>query len=136
MASIINYVADGTTQAFTIPFLYISTSEVKVFLDDVPCYDYTLTTSSTITLDVIPSSGVYVTIKRQTIVPAAVTFVEGTSLRADDLNLITKQGRNLAEEARDRADEGLTQTAAGLLNAQSKKISNVSNPVSLSLIHI
>jgi hypothetical protein len=115
MSSITNYVADGSTNQFQIPFTYISQLHVVVTVDGVsvtPTFinDTQLSVSST------PASGAAVIVKRVTPVGALVDFTDGSTLFESDLDLAHQQNRFIAEESRDRADAATATVNTNIAN--------------------
>ena len=115
MASIVNYTGDGTTDTFNLTFDYIDANNVAVLVNDVAA-SFTFLTDTSIQLTSAPASGAAIVIKRTTPVSALVDFADGSTLFETDLDLSAKQSRFLSEEARDRADDSLTQITANKAN--------------------
>ena len=115
MASIVNYTGDGTTDTYNITFDYIDANNVAVLVNDVSA-SFTFLTDTSIQLSSVPASGDSIVIKRTTPVSALVDFADGSTLFEADLDLSAQQSRLLSEEARDRADDALTQIGANIAN--------------------
>lgn len=115
MASIVNYTGDGTTDTYNITFDYIDANDVVVTVNDVSA-SFSFLTDSSIQLAAIPASGDAIVIKRDTPVAALVNFTDGSTLFETELDLSAEQSRFLSEEARDRADDALTQIGANIAN--------------------
>lgn len=129
MTSIVKYVADGTTREYSVPFDYISSSDVvvKVAGNSVP---YTFINSSTVLLDTTPTNGQLVVIKRQTSKVPLVDFTDGSTLFEADLDLANKQARFLAEEAIDETNETIkVDETDGVFDAKGLRIKNIAPPV-------
>ena len=121
MASIVNYVADGATNQFQIPFTYINQADVVVTVNGTtPTFTFVNTT--TINIASTPVSGAKVIIKRVTPLNALVDFTDGSTLFEADLDLAHQQNRLIAEESRDRAD-----SAIETLNANISDINSVAS---------
>ena len=115
MASIINHTGDGTTDTYNVTFTYIDANDVAVTVNDVAA-SFTFLTDTSIQLSSVPASGDAIVIKRITPVSALVDFTDGSTLFEADLDLSARQTRFLSEEARDRADNALTQLNANIAN--------------------
>ena len=138
MSSIINYVADGSTSTFQIPFNFIDRAHVVVTVDGTTVTP-TFINDAQLSISPTPTSGLKVTVKRSTPVGALVDFTDGSTLFEADLDLAHKQNRFIAEESSDRADSAIdtvnvnitsintvaADTAA--INAVSGNITNVNS---------
>ena len=127
MASIVNYTGDGTTDTYNVTFAYIDANDVAVLVNDVAA-SFTFLTDTSIQISSVPASGDAIVIKRSTPVSALVDFADGSTLFEADLDLSARQSRLLSEEARDRADDALTQINANIANIN--RVANVSSDVS------
>ena len=123
MSSIVNYVADGSTTTFQIPFTYISQSHVNVTVNGVSVTP-TFINDSQINLSPAPAVGFTVTIKRVTPVTPLVDFTDGSTLFESDLDLAHKQNRFLAEESRDRSDNAIATLNANIANINTVAANN------------
>ena len=115
MASIVNYVADGATNQFQIPFTYINQADVVVTVNGTTP-TFTFVNSTTINIASTPASGDKVIVKRITPVTALVDFTDGSTLFEADLDLAHLQNRLIAEESRERADNAIDTLNANILN--------------------
>lgn len=115
MASIVNYVADGATNQFQIPFTYINQTDVVVTVNGTTP-TFTFVNSTTINIASTPTSGAKVIIKRVTPLNALVDFTDGSTLFEADLDLAHQQNRLIAEESRDRADSAIATIDANITN--------------------
>jgi hypothetical protein len=98
--SYVTYTGDGATTARVVPFSYIQTSHVHVYLDDVETLLFTWVTAGQINITTAPAIGVVIKVARETPVTAPlVTFTDGPVRRAKELNNNTKQAIYAAEEA-------------------------------------
>jgi len=113
MASIVNYVADGSTNQFQIPFTYINQADVVVTVNGATP-TFTFLNSTTINIAATPASGAKVIIKRVTPLNALVDFTDGSTLFEADLDLAHQQNRLIAEESRDRADSAIATINANI----------------------
>ena len=119
MSSIVNYVGNGSTTQFQIPFTYINATHVIATVAGTATTAFTFLNSTTLTFDTAPASAATIEIKRVTPLAALVDFTDGSTLYEADLDLAHKQNRFIAEEARDRSD-----TAIATIN---NNISNKNN---------
>jgi hypothetical protein len=115
MASIVNYVADGATNQFQIPFTYINQSDVVVTVNGT-APTFTFLNSTTINIAATPTSGDKVIISRATPLNPLVDFADGSTLFEADLDLAHQQNRLIAEESRDRADSAIATINANIDN--------------------
>ena len=115
MASIVNYVADGATNQFQIPFTYINQADVVVTVNGTTP-TFTFVNSTSINIATTPASGAKVIIKRATPLNALVDFTDGSTLFEADLDLAHQQNRLIAEESRDRADSAIATINANITN--------------------
>ena len=89
----IQYVANGTSNAFTFPFVIFATSDIDVYLNDEKQNTNTYTVTGerssqggTVTFATAPTSGTTITIVRNLSIERTSDFQEGGALRADTLN--------------------------------------------------
>ena len=108
MSSIVNYVADGSTTEFQIPFTYISEAHVVVTIDGTATSAFTFLNSSTLQMTTAPTAGSKLQIQRTTPVGALVDFTDGSTLFEGDLDLAHQQNRLIAEESKDIANVAKT----------------------------
>jgi len=115
----INYTGNGSTTAFALPFVFLSNTQVKVYLGGVlQTSGYTITgagveTGGTLTFSTAPVDGVAVKAKRVTASTQEINVVNNASILASTL----EQGLDLAamrqqEEVFDRAAADTANTAA------------------------
>ena len=93
-----SYVADGLTTLFAIPFVYLLSSYVKVFINGVATTAFTFASGTTINMNVLPALGTVITIARETSTMPLVTFEDAAGIGGDDLNLAVTQALQLIEE--------------------------------------
>ena len=115
MSSIINYVADGSTSTFQIPFNFIDRAHVVVTVDGTTITP-TFINDAQLSISPTPTSGLKITVKRETPVGALVDFTDGSTLFEADLDLAHKQNRFIAEESSDRADSAIDTLNANITN--------------------
>lgn len=124
------FIGDGQTQDFNVPFTYVKPSEVNVYVDGVQVTDFEFTSSSTLHLASAPASGLIVRISRSTdLENRAVDFVAGAVLSEEDLDTALQQVFNGAQEAVDKTTETIAKIFDGSFDAQSRIISNVADAV-------
>lgn len=98
------YVGDGTTANFAVPFLYLDKSHVKVSVDGV-APTFTWVNDALIQISPAPAQGTIVQVYRVTPreIPM-VDFQDASTLVEDNLDLAAKQGLYVASEALDKSD--------------------------------
>lgn len=98
----VEYAADGSIRDFAIPFDYISTNYVKVFVNDVETNAFSFLDTNTVRLTAAPAAGSVVKVQRDT--PRdrrLVDFVDGSVLKESDLDLANTQIIHVVQEAYD-----------------------------------
>ena len=126
-----NYTGDNTTTTFSIPFTYTATSEISVTVDGVAQTGLAFPSASQVTLTSAPASNTLVQVRRTTsLTSRAVDFASGSVLTEEDLDDSNIQTFHAAQEAVDKANDGITLDADDKWDAQSKVIKNVATPVS------
>ena len=124
------FIGDGVTQTYTIPFSYVKRSEVNVFVGGTQTSAFEFLTDATINITSAPASGTVVRISRTTdLETRAVDFVAGAVLSEEDLDTAVIQVFNGAQEAVDKSNEALFKTPDGKWDAQSRVIKNLATPV-------
>lgn len=101
------YTGNGSTSLFAVTFPYISQSEVSVTVSgqSVP---FTFPTSSQVQLATAPAVGAAIKVFRTTAIASQdVTFADGTTVRAADLNLALQQVLYGLQDAADNYAAGL-----------------------------
>lgn len=128
--SIVQFVGDGTSTAYSFPFPYIDSSHLEVSVSGEPV-GYTLTNTNTITLDTPAPSGAFVTIARNTPKGAVpVDFSDGSILREADLDVLAVFSTYVAQETYDRAAQSIGYDSGdGTWDASGRVVKNVANPV-------
>ena len=123
------FIGDGVTQTFTIPFSYVKRSEVNVFVGGTQTTDFEFLTDATINIATAPLNGDVVRISRVSdLQTRAVDFVAGAVLSEEDLDTAVVQVFNAAQEAVDKSNEALFKTPDGKWDAQSRVIKNLAAP--------
>jgi hypothetical protein len=126
--SYIEYVCDGSTTTFQIPFNYIEQDDITVYVNGVE-ESYTFTTGNTIELASAPANGIIVRVSRLTDADIrSVDFRDGSILTEADLDTSAQQIFNVAQEAMDIARDAITVTPDGLVNAQGRQIKGLADP--------
>lgn len=124
------FIGDGVSNNYNIPFTYVKTSEVNVFINGAVTTDFEFSSTSTLTLGVVPANGVIVRIARTTdLETRAVDFVAGAVLSEEDLDTALTQVFNGAQEAVDKTAETIAKSTDGSFDAQSRIVRNVNDPV-------
>jgi len=125
-----NYTGDNSTTTFSIPFSFTANTEIKAYVDGVEDTSLTFPSSNEVTLSATPATGALVQIRRVTdLTTRAVDFVSGSVLTEEDLDNANIQSFNIAQEATDRTIDSVSLDADDKMDAQSKIIKNVANPV-------
>lgn len=129
--SYVRYTASGSTANYTFSFPYLDTSHVKVRLDGELTTAFTFLNASTIAFTTAPANGVSIEIRRYTPkdVPI-VDFQDGSVLLEKDLDLLATFNLYVAQETDDLAVDGFFVDATGSYDADNRRISNVSDPIS------
>lgn len=132
--SYVTYNGNGSSTNFTVTFGYISTSNVKVYLDGVlqtVTTDYTWFNSTTIQFLSAPANGVVIRIERETQnTSRLVDFQNAGNLTETDLDLNSDQVFYLTQESIDDfSDNAMNLTAALKWDALTYNIINLADPV-------
>lgn len=123
------YVGDGSTTIFSVPFEYISRDHVDVQVDNVSV-DFTWATASTVELEEAPADGAVVDVRRTT--PRddrLVDFQDANNLTEQELDDSARQFFFLCQEIVDGLENALTLDTDDKWDAESKVIKNVATPV-------
>lgn len=125
--SYIQYVADGVEDDFVLIFPYLYQSDIHVYIDGTETTAFTWLNSSEITMDVVPSNGQLVHIKRITNrANRIVDFTDGGVIREKTLDLDSDQLFYLSQEALDEASFALiVDNATETVDAHDSRIINV-----------
>jgi hypothetical protein len=125
-----NYTGDNATDTFAIPFDYTAQSEISVTVDGVAETGLTFPSAASVQLTSTPASGTLVQVRRTTDLTArSVDFASGSVLTEEDLDNSNIQTFHAAQEAVDKANDGITLGADDKWDAQSNIIKNVGDPV-------
>ena len=125
-----NYTGDNTTDTFAIPFDYTDQSEISVTVDGVAETGLTFPSAASVQLTSAPATGTLVQVRRTTDLTAReVDFASGSVLTEEDLDNSNIQVFHAAQEAVDKANDGITLGSDDKWDAQSKVIKNVADPV-------
>jgi hypothetical protein len=123
------FLADGQTVDFTIPFTYVKPSEVAVYVDGEVQETFEFTSGSTVQLPSAPANGTIVRISRTTdLENRAVDFVAGAVLSEEDLDTALQQVFNGAQEAVDKTFETIAKGFDGSFDGQGRILSNIADP--------
>lgn len=123
-----SYVGDGSTNQFAITFNYISSSHVKVYVDNVEDESFTFVTSTTVQTTSVPASGAIVTVVRETPKARLVDFQNASILNEATLDLDSNQMLYMVQETLDSVLANLGLNLADLWDAQSKRLTNLATP--------
>ena len=124
-----NYTGDNTTDTFAIPFDYTAQSEISVTVDGVAETGLTFPSAASVQLTSAPATGTLVQVRRTTDLTAReVDFASGSVLTEEDLDNSNIQVFHAAQEAVDKANDGITLDSDDKWDAQSKIIKNVGTP--------
>ena len=150
------YDANGTQTQFTLPFEYIAKADVDVYIDTVlqlqqnttstadPTHpqvisgditqgtaliNYTFVNDTTIEFNSAPANGAFIFIERTTDDTSVVTFVPGSTIRAQELNEALEQVRFMAQEGVNTAKDGITPSRENSLSldANGLRVENVAD---------
>ena len=99
----VSYTYSGGSKVFTIPFSYLKTEHINVFIDDVEATDFEFNTASQIQVNDEITSGQVVKIVRTTPIDSRmVNFNDRSVLNAQQQNLDSNQLFNVVQEVYDR----------------------------------
>lgn len=128
--SYVRYTGNGTTTNYTFSFPYISSDHIKVRVNGSLVTNWSFLNSSTIQFVSAPAASAVIEIRRETPKDTAiVNFTDGSVLKEADLDLLATFDLYLAQETKDGLDSSISQTSLGVFDAQSKRITNVADPV-------
>ena len=127
--SFAQYVGNGVTDIFNVPFPFISIDHVSVTLDGVPStFDWQ--TTATVKLPTKPATGVIVKVLRVTPTNTqVVTYKNGVPISMDDLNSSATQNLYAMQEFLDNASDKIEESFDGKWDAKNKSIKNLADPV-------
>lgn len=131
--SYVQYVGNGSTVAFSVPFPYIAQAHVKVRVNGVLKTlgtDYIWASASSIQFVTAPATGLTVDIRRESSLGARlVDFQDGSTLTEAILDADSNQNFYLAQEAVDAVASNIALDTDGVFDAKSRRIKNVADPV-------
>lgn len=116
------YVANGATATFTIPFPFLNKNHVGVYVDGVKqliAVHFDIPTAAQVTFrpSFVPTANAVVVVRRETPTDALVEYQNGAVLTAEELNTALKQALYGLEEIRDyqmaQIGNGLTRITDG-----------------------
>jgi len=127
--SYVQYVGDGTTETFAVPFPYLSRSHVNVTVDLEPV-SFSWDDPYTVRVSPAPGAGSVVEVRRNTERDRRlVDFVDGSVLTETDLDVSSLQVFFIVQEAIDIAGGTLELKSDGSYGAHGRRISDVGTPV-------
>lgn len=120
-------VGDGSRTEFVFTFEYLQKSFVTVSVDgSTP--SFTFQTAYTIQITPAPAVGAIVIIRRVTEKNELVTFVDGSVLLADDLNVAQMQALHVAVEAQEIAEGSFVIDGNGAYSAGDRRLTSLGTP--------
>lgn len=123
------YVGDGVTTLFNVPFPYINPAHVHVYLDGVET-GFTWHTNQTVSLAAAPADGVVVRIRRTTPVDKPVAeYKDASVLSMSDLNATSTQNLYAIQEYLDSGQDLMATVEDGTWDAKSRRIKDAADPV-------
>jgi hypothetical protein len=138
MTTYVQYEANGSVAAFTVPFPYLSEAHVKVSVDGIAQIlgaQYDVTGPSTVTFrpTFLPEAGAVISVYRETPTDALVAYQNGAVLTAGDLNTATLQALYGLEEVRDKYERllggGITRITNGTVVSPSEALDALTQDV-------
>jgi hypothetical protein len=129
----VDYVGNGTTTDFPVPFTYLDVKDVDVTVGGSDA-TFSFLNPNTVRILPTPAAGVGVRLSRSTaIATPRVVFSNGSSTTAKQLNTSARQLLFALQEAIDRATSTIGTIAGGLgWDMQNKRVANVGYPESLT----
>jgi hypothetical protein len=127
--SFASYTGDGSNKNFAVPFPYISSEHVSVFVDGVEA-TFVWLNAGLVQTSVAPVNGSFVLVRRKTPNETAmVNFADASTLTESDLDLMTAQLLYIEQESADAIDSAITLDLQGRMDAKGARVINVGNPV-------
>jgi hypothetical protein len=128
--SYVDFIGDGDTTTFTIPYDYLADSDIHVEINgELQQPDFTIQSDGTLELTSAPASGAVVRVQRITpISERIVDFMSGSVLTEEDLDDATTQLFFAIQEAIDRANDTILLQYDGILDAQGARLINLHQP--------
>ncbi len=128
--SFVQYVGDGATDTFNIPFAYLSQSHIEVKVDGVIDSSVSFPTSATVKTSSIPANGAVVEVRRKTPTDSRIVdFQDGSLLGESDLDTSALQNFYIMQETYDDLVNKLGLGSTGKWDANNKVIQNLSDGV-------
>jgi len=126
------YNGNGTTTDFSVPFSYLSQSEVVVTFSG-GSYTYSFVSPNVIRVSPALAAGIAVRIERTTdLASPKVVYSNGAPFTGSQLNQTVNQLLYGMQEANDVAGRAMSPDAAGIWDANNKRIKNVATPSQLT----
>src|SRR5690554_6886018 len=126
--SFVQYVGDGTTRNFSVPFDYLDQDHVVVRVNGESA-SFEWLDSNTIRLSEAPPSGIVIEVRRETSHESRrVIFHDGSVLTEDDLNAAVIHTFYMAQEAVDLARNTLLLTPTGEISARGRRLTDLADP--------
>ena len=143
----ITYTASGSQTQYALPFEYIDETDVDVYVNDVlqlqqnttstagpthpqvisgeiaqgtPLINYTFSNATTIAFNSAPTAGAFLFIERTTNDASVVTFVPGSTIRAQELNQALEQVRFMAQEGVNTSKDAITSSRENALSLDAR----------------
>ncbi len=124
--SFVQYVGDGATDTFNIPFAYLSQSHIEVKVDGVVDGSVIFPTSATVKTSSIPANGAVVEVRRKTPTDSRIVdFQDGSLLGESDLDTSALQNFYVMQETYDDLVNKLGLGSTGKWDANNKIIQNL-----------
>ena len=120
---------DGATNQFTVNFPYLAQSHISVKVDDVDDPTFSWINSTLVQTTSMPADGATVEVRRRTPGDPLTDFEDGSTLGEGDLDRTLLQALYIAQEAIDDVTGKLSLNSEGRWDAETKRISNVVDPV-------
>lgn len=128
MYATVNYVGNGSTVQYAVPFPYINRSHVHAYVNGA-AITFTWVNAALVQLSATPANGATVRIRRETPVTPLTTFVAGSTLSEPDLNRTLLQSLYIVQEQNDAQQELLSVSSANTYDAGGRRIVNLGEPV-------
>lgn len=129
-AAFAQYLGDGSTRTFTVPFPYFAREHVQVSVDAVVQTGIGWINDGLLETSTAPPVGSVVDVRRVTPTGASpVDFEDGSVLTEADLDLLARYSGYLAEESRDYVVGALRLGPDGSYNADARRLSNLADGV-------
>lgn len=128
--SFAQYIGDGTTRMFPVPFDYINKADLTVYVGNVP-QGFTWNGPHLVVLAQAPVANAIVEVRRTTVKnKPIVDFVDGSTLTERDLDLTAKQLLLIAQENVDETERSIRFDAAGIYDLKGMRLTGLPDAVS------